>query len=176
MLKTTVLQQSFSMSKLRCVCTLLSCLSYLEFGGGGEEMRDKRLAGGLCQRGWSYVQVICTVEPVLRGGIVFLSVLNTRDIPDAMAALFQHHFPTFVWVCCASFEQILRRSFTWGGVADILFFVFLLFSTINCGGERELTPAYSTLVLSTASLCKASFFFRFSFVSAISACLRSLCV
>ncbi len=164
------------MSKLRCVCTLLSCLSYLEFGGGGEEMRDKRLAGGLCQRGWSYVQVICTVEPVLRGGIVFLSVLNTRDIPDAMAALFQHHFPTFVWVCCASFEQILRRSFTWGGCRRHFVFCFLLFSTINCGGKRELTPAYSTLVLSTASLCKASFFFRFSFVSAISACLRSLCV
>lgn len=64
-----------------------------------------------------------------------------------------------------------------GGVADILFFVFCSSLQLIAGGERELTPAYSTFVLSTASLCKASFFFfRFSFVSAISACLRSLCV
>lgn len=63
-----------------------------------------------------------------------------------------------------------------GGVADILFFVFCSSLQLIAGGKRELTPAYSTLVLSTASLCKASFFFRFSFVSAFSACLRSLCV
>lgn len=122
--------------------------------------------------------MICTVEPVLRGGIVFLSVLNTRDIPDAMAALFQHHFPTFVWVCCASFEQILRRSFTWGGVADILFFVFLLFSTINCGGRKGTNTSLfypcSLYCISLQSLVFLSFFFRFSYfsLSAFPLCLN----
>lgn len=122
--------------------------------------------------------MICTVEPVLRGGIVFLSVLNTRDIPDAMAALFQHHFPTFVWVCCASFEQILRRSFTWGGCRRHFVFCFLLFSTINCGGGKGTNTSLfypcSLYCISLQSLVFLSFFFRFSYfsLSAFPLCLN----